>query len=129
MPLTKKERQKVYSRVRRHLLKQGRRAIRVYISGGRRRRECMFHAPTGEKCALGCLINKVAYTRHNLKVTDYNLPGSCDMRAAIYDTIGMDYAADREFFDGLMDIHDDIHPNGWKKALDNFAENWGLKAA
>lgn len=124
-PPTDKE---LFERVRTHLLAQGKRAID-------KDDKCVYRAPGGLKCALGCLITDEAYTSicegagpGHVRVRDGEWVGGGylqgDALANALTRSGIPArASTRCMLQELQGIHDRIEPRGWAEHLDGLARN------
>lgn len=88
-------RQEVFDKVLNHLLKQGRKSV---DSDGR----CLYRAPNGDKCAIGCLIPDELYTPE-LEGNGANMPIIEDVLHKIYPDVTDE---DVLFLLDLQDLHD-----------------------
>lgn len=119
--------QKVFDKVATHLLTQKRKSMK------RTRKDCfdgkgvlcMYRGPNGTMCAVGCLIKDKYY--------DPNLENKNVFCGEVHDVLCKSVngftgsQSEIRFMSDLQRIHDDHHPNQWKKELKNFAEHEGLK--
>ena len=106
----------VFDRVKTHLLAQGARARNDVGL-------CLFHAPSGLKCAVGCLITEAAYSDEALE--GYSL-GEAEVSTAL-EASGI--VVDPSTLDMLRDlqhIHDSESPANWERELSHLeAELFG----
>ena len=97
----------IFDRVKTHLLAQGERALEGSM--------CVYHAQSGLKCAVGCLITEKAYSEE--------LEGETVDDAQVKDALkASGISLDRSTLDMLLrlqSIHDEIGANRWGHALDN----------
>ena len=111
--LPKATEQAVFDQVAKHLLTQRKRSV-LRVSG---KTKCVYHADTGLKCAAGCLISKKEY-REDFEnhswgglIDQFDLPET-----------------HRWLINCLQAIHDEKHPNTWKRELKQLATtrklNW-----
>jgi len=99
----------IFDRVKTHLLAQGERACN---DAGL----CLFHAPSGLKCAVGCLITEAAYSDEALE--GYSL-GEPEVSTALEASgISLDPSTLGMLRD-LQHIHDCLPPVVWEGALDD----------
>lgn len=114
-------RQKVFDKVVRHLLKQGRKSHNT--SGCKYR---MTSCNTTLKCAIGCLITKRNYKK---ELEGYPVCNSA-VNMAIQHSLGLKKLLsenDAHFLQGLQCIHDLKYPITWSECLKQFAEKNKLK--
>ena len=99
----------VFDRVKTHLLAQGARA---------RNDEglCLFHAPSGLKCAVGCLITEEAYSDESLE--GYSL-WEPEVSTALGASGIVDDPRTLDMLHRLQNIHDCLSPTAWEVALDD----------
>ena len=110
--------QEIFTTATKHLLKQGARAEtedpRTHIAG------CMYRAPDGKKCAVGCLIPDKLYDprmeKKGVSVLLENFPN-----------LPKYFEENLELLKDLQDIHDDVEPRLWREALIKLAHKTGLK--
>lgn len=105
----------IFDKVKTHLLAQGERAIRVGHVSGEKVIRCAYHAQSGLKCAVGCLITDEAYSEEleGAPVDVGHVRGSLEASGISLepDTLSM--------LTHLQNIHDDEAPDRWEHALDN----------
>lgn len=104
--------QEVFDQVKDHLLKQGKRSLRVSQYNGV---QCLYRGPDGLKCAAGCLIADSEYrpTFEGLGWKTLSITEGVENHA--------------ELINALQSIHDTIEPEHWAENLKAFANNWKLK--
>ncbi len=109
--------QEVFDKVSKHLLTQKERAV-IYKNGVRFFK-CVYKAPNGFKCAIGCLIPDELYDPEIENEDVHNMTGLLNtvMKTALGD---IDYD-DRQFLGSLQWIHDRVDPDYWSIYLDKFA--------
>lgn len=120
------DQQKIYSRVRKHLLKQGRPAHLPYGFEG----ECAYRTTDQDgkvlKCAIGCLIPFRLYTPELEGTSIDGLRVLTTVREALGDTIELD---DVSLLQRLQSIHDRTEPEYWEAELNHLAAGLGLVPA
>lgn len=106
----------IYMTVRQHLLAQGRRSERVYKDGSA---SCLYRHPSGDRCAIGCLIPDDAY--------------SADIENAAVDCAHVQdclpFSVDDHviaFLDELQLIHDYADVEHWADELERLARRYGI---
>lgn len=102
--------QEVFDQVARHLLTQKRRSHAVFG----RKRLCLYRSGT-LKCAAGCLISDAEYG-----------PWMENLLWGTLVSSGMAPEKHARLIGLLQEIHDNIHPNGWRKRLRILAISRGL---
>jgi hypothetical protein len=108
--------QEVFNKVVTHMLTQMKQAAGPD-------RVCMYRAPDGTKCAIGCLIQDEDYNPRMEGRTVYAL-NSLNMLP--------DYLVDLKvssphFLAELQTIHDSVDPTCWKQSLQEFAHLYSLE--
>jgi hypothetical protein len=119
-------RQKVYNKVRKHLLTQNRQALESE-EGEDKCRYRTYDPNTKRvlKCALGCLI---PFHLYDPKI-EGGTPGGKFVDAVLTQSLP-GYERDTEdalFLEELQMIHDSSKPTQWKKSLDAFTATWELE--
>ena len=100
----------IFDKVKTHLLAQGERALEGSM--------CVYHAQSGLKCAVGCLITEEAYSEA-LEGDTIDTADDLGLRAALEASgISLDRTTINMLF-RLQSIHDEIGANRWGHALDN----------
>lgn len=131
----KKLMQKIFNRVRRHLLKQKECA---FNNGA-----CVYRAPNGLRCAIGALIKDEVYCKgiegagiHSMTCVLEGDPDANYMHAnymlaqVLVETLGAQAVASyevRDFLYALQALHDDEDPEQWERALARFASEMELE--
>lgn len=116
------DRQKVYNRVRRHLLTQN----RVSANGT----GCLYRTydPNTRrvlKCAVGCLI---PFRHYNPAMEEISiLADEPLLHEALASSLPGFSSEDLDFLYCLQEIHDACNPEDWQDRLDAVAERYGLK--
>lgn len=111
------EEQKVFNRVARHLLRQGRRSVLDSAVNG-----CAYQGKGGLKCAVGCLIKDEFYSLGiEGRAADYPYV----LKALRRSGVGCDSALLRD----LQGIHDKVKPYRWPGALRALARCYGLNTS
>lgn len=111
--------QEIFNKVYTHLMAQGRRAMQVSPYGVE---YCMYRAPDGGKCAIGCLIPDEMYSERmenrpvSGMLTDFKDVGAL-----------LDRENNRAFLSRLQRVHDEHQPDEWKGALYTLAGQYGLE--
>ena len=118
--------QEIFDKVATHLLTQNARSH----SGG----SCLYRAPNGNMCAIGCLISTGTYTAQNY--TDAGRVvnrlegagiGSIRVRGSVEESIGR--RLEDEELRLLMDLqcmHDSLDPEDWPARLKKFSDRYNL---
>ena len=104
--------QELFNRVKTHLLNQGAKAVTEVVSHGINM--CQYHAESGLKCAVGCLITDEVY-RPSMEGEDINddlvynglRDSGIDMSGR---ALGILYK--------LQNVHDSNDPSDWSRAID-----------
>lgn len=126
--MNQEQRQATYNKVKAHLLSQNKRAV---SKDG----DCLYRAPDGSKCAIGCLIPDDKYSpefehksaargiyRYGLGIKSqpevYNL-------GKVLATLGFT-SEDEHFISQLQSIHDRHAVESWRESLASFAIQEGL---
>ena len=138
------DRQSTFDKVVKHLLAQNRKAQAVFLQV---RVTCMYLTPSGDKCAIGCLIpdghpgQRQEGTVHDLfkahpdlaemlevhaDTTDQYYYGEADYEELIGPSRD-DKRRDVSFLSELQKIHDYTSVADWPSQLQAHAERWGLK--
>lgn len=102
--------QEAFTKSCEHLIKQGRRAI---SSTGL----CMYRAPDGTMCAVGCLIPDDQY-RDRLEGK-----GAAEVSIMVTELAGVSV----KLLHGLQTIHDGCRVYDWRPALCELGERFGLR--
>jgi hypothetical protein len=115
--------QEIFDKVSKHLLTQGRKAVRADDSD-----LCCYlmKLDNGQvlKCAIGCLIPDELYDpKIEFKMSDDELVRSILLSAGVVSEAEPNLA----FLNGLQSVHDHNEPYEWPWALAKFAEKHGLK--
>ena len=107
----------IFDRVKTHLLAQGEKALRggEPYGSGKHGSGCAYHAQSGLKCAIGCLITDEAYS----EVLEGDTVDDFGVRAALESSGISDDPVTLEMLCRLQSIHDDEAPNRWEHELDN----------
>lgn len=106
--------QKVFDKVARHLLTQGKRAQNE-------NRDCMYRAPDGSKCEAGCLIPDDLY--------DKSIEGTCIDGDSPTHQLLKKLVRSPSFVGELQSIHDDACTYSWKEELSRLARKRNLSSA
>lgn len=110
--------QELYSKVRRHLLRQNARATIGNSCG-------QYLTDDGKKCAVGCLIKSKFYSE-GFEGLGADEPLVC---RAVQKSLGARLTArQKELLLGLQEIHDVMPVEKWRAELDWLAAEYGLKA-
>lgn len=123
-------RQEVFEKVARHLLKQGRKS--VHAKDG----VCQLRGDGGRACAIGCLI---ADEHYDPSLEEGQPWSDWVMRAVIASGVdvdlddggefdALDATSDRRFLHELQRIHDGEEPEEWRDGLADFARRAGLSS-
>lgn len=114
-------RQEVFNRVAAHLLAQGEQSVSEDGS-------CMYRAPNGRACAIGCLITDDAYTS-NLEsngAKSVAILSALARSGVLENTYNVAYE-DAELLAKLQHLHDGRDPETWLYELQLLADNNGLE--
>ena len=107
----------IFDRVKTHLLAQGERALHggEPYGSGKKGIGCAYHAQSGLKCAVGCLITEEAYSEEleGVPVDDLRVKDALVASGIIDEPVTSDMLGK------LQSIHDDEATNRWEHALDN----------
>ncbi len=103
--------QKVFDKVAKHLLTQ---RCKSAVKG-----DCRYRGPNGLRCAIGALIPNKLYS------ADLEGRNARYLPAPIIKHIG----APKDFLVDLQRVHDDCHPNAWRRDLRYVAARYGLSPA
>lgn len=111
-------RQETFDKVAQHLLRQNARAMGPGAIGP----QCVYRAPDGKKCAVGCLIPDDKYNP--------SMEGrSLVMHGPLQAIVGCENARDMlRLLDALQGCHDDVPVEKWREHLKHIAERHGLDA-
>jgi hypothetical protein len=104
--------QELFNRVKTHLLNQGAKAETDESTHGIKM--CQYHAESGLKCAVGCLITDEVYrpSMEGLDLTDRELWD------ALLDS-GIDMGGKTlSILQKLQNVHDSNDPSDWSRAID-----------
>lgn len=113
--------QEVYTKVRTHLLKQGRKSLGVF--GG-----CTYRGNGGCKCAIGCLIPDTNY-KYDLEgngVTRENVAKAANLEYTTFDH-GWARGPQIDLADALQRCHDSYPVEDWEAKLDRIANDHDLE--
>ena len=104
--------QELFNRVKAHLLNQGARAETDESTHGINM--CQYHAESGLKCAVGCLIDANAY--------DFSMEGEDINDDLVYNALrksGIDMSNKTlSILRALQHIHDSYEPSEWSESID-----------
>ena len=104
--------QELFNRVKTHLLNQGTKAVTEVVSDGINM--CQYHAESGLKCAVGCLIDAKAY--------DFSMEGEDINDDLVYNALrksGIDMGGKTlSILRALQHIHDSYEPSEWSESID-----------
>jgi len=104
--------QELFNRVKTHLLNQGAKAETDESTHGIKM--CQYHAESGLKCAVGCLITDEVYrpSMEGVDLTDRELWD------ALLDS-GIDMGGKTlSILQKLQNVHDSNDPSAWSRAID-----------
>ena len=127
--MSKADRQKVFTKVKRHLLKQNKKSIRGSANGG----ICLYRGPRGLKCAIGCLIKDKFYSEsiEGGAFGDAFYPSDQKKTKLLKDALkSSGIKLDKkmiEMLDALQATHDSFDPPLWEEQLMSIAEQLRLK--
>ena len=108
--------QEVFDQVAQHMLAQGVRSKKADVIDN----ICMYRGPAGLKCAAGCLIGDNEYTDD----MDNNDKGTSWEGLAMRGEVPKDHI---HLIQAMQTIHDNTPPEGWAKALRDYASDTGLE--
>lgn len=112
-------RQKIYNKVRDHLLKQN--------AKSRRGSGCAYRGDNGRMCAVGCLISNAKYSprMEGTRVGALYSPHA----KAVYGFAPLSRPSEStcSLLMSLQDVHDHSHPPQWPEKLRSVALAYGLK--
>lgn len=107
--------QAAFSKVVRHLLKQGERSL-LDPSAKPQHQKCAYRSPDGKQCAVGCLISDDEYQSGFENRTS-------EFVAEYVPSIG---SLNQELLETLQIVHDDAPPRDWTRELVDVANRFGL---
>jgi len=96
--------QELFDKVATHLLTQMRKSIDIHTG------KCLYRAPDGAQCAVGCLFEDSDYVKEFVDVAWYLDRGYLS-----------DYACHESLMDSLQAIHDAEDPEDWLLSLEDLA--------
>ena len=104
--------QELFNRVKTHLLNQGAKAVTEVVSDGINM--CQYHAESGLKCAVGCLIDAKAY--------DFSMEGEDINDDLVYNGLrdsGINMSGKTlSILRALQHVHDSHEPSEWSESID-----------
>lgn len=106
---------RIYKKVRKHLLKQGRRCVGPSSVGSTTER-CLYRGPNDLQCAVGCLIKDWHY------VPSLEGKGADDMFviAAVEQSLGVELGSENQcLLERLQMVHDSTPPVKWRTVLED----------
>ena len=104
----------LFNRVKTHLLNQGAKAETDESTHVQRITMCQYHAESGLKCAVGCLITDEVY-RPSLEGVDLT---DRELWDALLDS-GIDMGGKTlSILQMLQNVHDSNEPSDWSRAID-----------
>lgn len=108
--------EEIYATVRQHLLAQGRRSERIFKDGSA---TCLYRHPSGDRCAIGCLIPDDAYSAdiENAAIDCTTVQDCLPFR------VNDDVLA---FLDDLQVLHDYEDVEHWAGELERRARQHGI---
>lgn len=115
----------VFTRVKAHLLQQGRRALVDPDPGAIAAGACAYRGHDGTKCAIGCLIKDEFYTPLMEGPSIYQV----SVQLALAQSLGCGHEELSEhlvFLRRLQKIHDEEEPDVWATKLNQLARDEGL---
>lgn len=114
--------QELFDRVAEHLLTQGKQA--------KQGTTCVYRAPDGSKCAIGCLIPDEKYIPEfeDVNFSDNSDPTDWEEYKALLDLAKATGTTERQFSLAreLQQCHDQSKPDEWRERLTRIAVNSGL---
>lgn len=126
-------RQEVFNKVSKHLLTQKVRAISAGRASSEDSNGCMYKDPSGNKCAVGCLISENLYTPmlEGQSVYSHYLQDALEKSLGcsltrLFDETKTSLLCDLRFLVYLQCIHDETRPDLWEPALKQFASRQNL---
>ena len=106
--------QELFNRVKTHLLNQGAKAETDESTHVQRINMCQYHAESGLKCAVGCLITDEAY--------DFSMEGEDINDDLVYNGLrdsGIDMSGKTlSILRALQHVHDSHEPSEWSESID-----------
>ncbi len=120
--------QKIFNRVRHHLLTQRQRSAdndRTDARPGLDR--CVYKSPSGLKCAVGCLIPSNLYRPEMENMSLSKLLGQDVLELVERDKHGWPKGDQACLLRRLQQVHDRQHPSTWNHHLAVIARNYDLK--
>lgn len=124
-------RQKIFDTIATHMMMQAR-AATVPCPATPGKADCLYHAPDGARCAIGCLIPDAIYhsSIENKNITDLfrgRLPKQGRaVRKHLADLVGGSTRTSRFFLLRFQRIHDRYSEDKWRLQLTRMAWAWGL---
>ena len=122
--------QKIFNKVSRHLLKQGKKSVEKSEDEGL---VCVYRGPEGEKCAVGCLINDEYYSKvlENKTVFDPKVQEVLEKSGVELNVVKDEYGTQKgnpifNMLSSLQNIHDSEKPSRWAQKLRQFGRIKGL---
>lgn len=109
--------QEAFDKVARHLLTQKKKSVGVFKPWTGE--ICMYRSPTGEKCAIGCLIENAEYKQEFEREDVYGLVRRFDPPSL--------RGVDTDVLKSLQVVHDYSTEESWAEALLEVAEYFNLK--
>ena len=125
--MSKADRQKVFTKVKRGLLKQNKRSMKREMNAGLP--ECLYRGPRGLRCAIGLLIKDKFYSKslEGGSLTDSFDPKTKRLKEALKASgIKLDVKM-IDMLDILQATHDNFEPSFWPERLMDIAKQLRLK--
>lgn len=115
--------QKIYDKVKNHLLTQNRKSVKYYAYGTY---HCRYRSDDGAKCAIGCLIPDSWYDpmMENLSVND--LYHDKFLNPILNSSVGKLTPIKMDLLMALQGVHDDSEPSAWKRRFKQVANKFKL---
>ena len=110
-------RQEIFTKVYKHLMKQGRKALSTH--GG-----CQYRSPYGLKCAIGCLIPNGLY---DPEWDNYGTGVTIILTESKELTKLLGGRRNVNMLQSLQSVHDDNKVEYWKEALEKAAKKHGME--
>jgi hypothetical protein len=114
--------QRIFNKVAKHLLKQGRRSK---FNAAKGYAVCAYRGDGGARCALGCVI----WNKHYNSYLEGQSINSASVQSALEKSLGVSFEKDEDlwsFFNRLQSIHDSVMPAQWRDSLLFLAAKHGL---
>ncbi len=115
--------QELFDKVAAHLLKQRKKSKAKIETDEGTVMSCAYRGKGGLMCAVGCLIDDQYYLPELEGLTSYMTP----VHNAVELSVGEIDAEQKSLLNDLQSLHDEHHPNAWRRELKLLAEAFGLE--